>query len=64
MTETITIEKKVYETVLSNNIKYLEENSRLHEALETILDATQKDEPCVMAIRAVAYLALKGVKND
>lgn len=38
----------------------LKENSRLRQALEVILDAAQKDEPCVMAIKAVAYMALKG----
>lgn len=35
------------------------ENARLREALEVILDATQKDEPCVLAIKSVAYMALK-----
>lgn len=38
----------------------LKENSRLRQALEVILDAAQKDEPCVLAIKAVAYIALKG----
>ena len=36
------------------------ENARLREALESILDAAQKDEPCIMAIKTVAYTALKG----
>lgn len=36
------------------------EIARLREALEVILDAAQKDEPCVLAIKAVAYTALKG----
>lgn len=36
------------------------ENKRLREALESILDAAQKDEPCIMAIKTVAYTALKG----
>lgn len=36
------------------------EIQRLREALEVILDAAQKDEPCVLAIKAVAYMALKG----
>ena len=37
------------------------ENTRLREALEVILDEAQKDEPCVLAIKTVAYTALKGV---
>lgn len=37
------------------------ENTRLREALEVILDAAQKDEPCILAIKTVAYTALKGV---
>ena len=36
------------------------ENKRLREALESILDAAQKDEPCIMAIKVVAYTTLKG----
>ena len=32
---------------------------RLQEALGVILDSAQKDEPCIQAIRAVAYTALK-----
>ena len=36
------------------------ENKRLREALEVILDEAQKDEPCIMAIKVVAYTALKG----
>ena len=36
------------------------ENVRLREALEVILDAAQKDEPCILAIKTVAYTALKG----
>lgn len=36
------------------------ENKRLREALEVILDAAQKDEPCILAIKTVAYTALKG----
>ena len=39
------------------------ENARLREALEVILDAAQKDEPCILAIKAVAYTALKGDKE-
>ena len=37
------------------------ENARLREALEVILDEAQKDEPCILAIKVVAYTALKGV---
>lgn len=40
--------------------KLEEENARLREALEVILDAAQKDEPCILAIKTVAYTALKG----
>ena len=36
------------------------ENVRLREALEVILDEAQKDEPCIMAIKVVAYTTLKG----
>lgn len=36
------------------------ENTRLHEALGVILDEAQKDEPCIMAIKTVAYTSLKG----
>ena len=35
------------------------ENARLREALEVILDEAQKDEPCIMAIKVVAYTTLK-----
>ena len=49
------------ENELPEKIKKLEaENKRLREALESILDAAQKDEPCIMAIKTVAYTALKG----
>ena len=40
--------------------KLEEENKRLREALEVILDEAQKDEPCIMAIKVVAYTTLKG----
>ena len=43
--------------------EYRKETERLQEALVTILDAAQKDEPCILAIKAVAYTALKGDKN-
>ena len=36
------------------------ENARLRESLGVILDEAQKDEPCIMAIKTVAYTALKG----
>lgn len=37
-----------------------DEIKRLREALEIILDSAQKDEPCVLAIKVVAYRSLKG----
>ena len=49
------------ENELNEKIEKLEaENARLREALESILDAAQKDEPCIMAIKVVAYTTLKG----
>ena len=49
------------EDELHGKIEKLErENKRLREALESILDAAQKDEPCIMAIKVVAYTTLKG----
>ena len=52
------------ENELQGKIEKLErENKRLREALESILDAAQKDEPCIMAIKVVAYTALKGDKE-
>ena len=39
------------------------ENKRLREALGVILDEAQKDEPCILAIKVVAYTALKGDKE-
>lgn len=49
------------ENELVEKIENLEaENKRLREALESILDAAQKDEPCIMAIKVVAYTTLKG----
>ena len=39
------------------------ENKRLREALEVILDEAQKDEPCIMAIKVVAYTTLKGYEE-
>lgn len=52
------------ENELNEKIEKLErENKRLREALESILDAAQKDEPCIMAIKVVAYTTLKGDKE-
>lgn len=52
------------ENELHGKIGKLErENKRLREALESILDAAQKDEPCIMAIKVVAYTTLKGDKE-
>ena len=49
------------ENELSEKIGKLErENKRLLEALEVILDEAQKDEPCILAIKVVAYTNLKG----
>ena len=50
------------ENELPGKIGKLEaENKRLREALEVILDEAQKDEPCILEIKTVAYTALKGV---
>ena len=49
------------ENELYGRIDELEaENKRLREALCVILDAAQKDEPCILAIKVVAYTTLKG----
>ena len=49
------------ENELPEKIGKLEaENKRLRESLGVILDEAQKDEPCIMAIKTVAYTALKG----
>lgn len=45
---------KKYSAALEQEVK------TLRGALETILDASQKDDPCVVGIRVVAYEALKG----
>ena len=58
--ETVTIEKKVYDAVLKNNARLMEENENLRGALEAILDSTQKEKVSIMALRFVAYTALKG----
>lgn len=48
------------ENELTGKIGKLEtENKRLREALEVILDEAQKDEPCIMAIKVVAYTTMK-----
>ena len=52
------------ENELHKKIEKLEmENKRLREALEVILDAAQKDEPCILAIKVVAYTTLKGYEE-
>ena len=49
------------EDELHGRIDELEaENARLREALGVILDEAQKDEPCILAIKTVAYTNLKG----
>ena len=60
MSETVTIEKKVYEVVLKNNARLMEENENLRGALEAILDATKKEKVSIPVLRFVAYTALKG----
>ena len=40
--------------------KLKSENVRLREALGVIIDEAQKDEPCILAIKVVAYTTLKG----
>ena len=52
------------ENELPGKIGKLEaENKRLREALGVILDAAQKDEPCILAIKVVAYTTLKGYEE-
>ena len=52
---------RLIENELSEKIGKLErENKRLREALGVILDEAQKDEPCILAIKVVAYTTLKG----
>lgn len=53
--------KRSIEDKLHKKIGELEaENARLREALGVILDEAQKDEPCILAIKVVAYTTLKG----
>ena len=61
--ETVTIEKKVYDVVLKNNARLMEENENLRGALESILDATKKEKVSIPVLRFVAYTALKGDKE-
>ena len=50
---------------LIKQIDLLEQEVKtLRAALETILDASQQDDPCVAGIRVVAYTALKKGKDD
>ena len=51
-TEKEQLEYKIY--------KLEQETARLREALEVIIDEAQKDEPCILAIKVVAYTTLKG----
>ena len=52
------------ENELHGKIGKLEsENARLREALGVILDEAQKDEPCILAIKTVAYTTMKGEKK-
>lgn len=41
----------------------IDENKRLREALEVILDALQGEKVCIPALRIIAYTALKD-KDD
>lgn len=58
--EKVTLEKKVYDVLLKNNADLMDENACLRDALNTILDATQKEKVSIPALRFVAYTALKG----
>ena len=52
------------EDELRGKIEKLEaENKRIREAMGVILDEAQKDEPCIMAIKVVAYTTLKGYEE-
>ena len=55
---------RLIENELPGKIGKLEaENKRLREALGVILDAAQKDEPCILSIKVVAYTTLKGYEE-
>ena len=55
---------RLIENELTEKIGNLEaENVRLREALGVILDEEQKDEPCILAIKVVAYTTLKGYEE-
>ena len=58
--EYVTLEKKVYDVLLKLNADLMDENACLRDALNTILDATQKEKVSIPALRFVAYTALKG----
>jgi hypothetical protein len=58
--EKVTIEKCVYDVLLKRNADLMDENACLREALEAILDETQKEKVSIPALRFVAYTALKG----
>ena len=60
----IKLEKRVYDVLLKRNADLMDENARLREALNTILDATQKENVSIPALRFVAYTALKKGKHD
>ena len=55
---------RTIENELPGKIGKLErENKRLREALEVIIDEAQKGEPCILAIKVVAYTTLKGYEE-
>ena len=58
--EKVTLEKKVYDVLLKLNADLMDENACLRDALNTILDATQKEKVSIPALRFIAYTALKG----
>lgn len=49
---------KKYAAALEKEVK------TLRAALETILDASQQDDPCILGVRVVAYEALKEDKHS
>ena len=53
------IEDKLHEELNKLEAK----NKRLREAFGVILDEAQKDEPCILAIKTVAYTTLKGYEE-